>query len=115
MEAILVIESRGLAPQVRSAAFNDIWSRLYQAEGYVLDLSCQAEGNLSKLQGQVMVAANLDAPTGEITLLSAGGEASSAPLDSFGQFQLNVREPGDYSLQVDTAEHSFAVSKLSLK
>lgn len=115
MEATLVLESRGLAPQVRSAAFSDIWSRLYQAEDYVLDLSCQAEGKLSRLQGQVMVDASPDTPIGQVTLLNNSGEISSARLDSFGQFQLNVSEPGDFRLRVETPNRTFAVSNLHVK
>ena len=115
MEATLILESRGLAPQVRSAAFSDIWSRLYQAEEYVLDLSCQAEGKLSRLQGQVMMDASNSSPVGQVTLLNAQGEVSSARLDSFGQFQLNVSEPGDFRLRVETPNRTFAVSDLNVK
>ena len=114
MKATLILESRGLAPQLRSAPFNAMWSRLYQAENYVLDLSCKAQGRHSSLQGHLMLDSSPDIPSGTVTLLCADEELGRATLDAFGQFQLNIDKPGKFQLRVDSQE-SFDVTDLRVE
>ena len=111
IQANLVMESRGFAPQVRSG-FSDIWSKLYQAETYVLDISCHSGGESNQLQGQVMNG-NDSAPYGRVTLYNEQ-QKFVADLDQYGQFQLNVNKPGNFKLQVDLSEASFAVNDLDI-
>ena len=97
MEATLVLESRGFAPQLRSAPFSAGWSRLYQAENYVLDLSCKVQDKHSSLQGHIMLDSNPEIPVGSVTLLHADEELACATLDAFGQFQINMRQVRPFS------------------
>ena len=115
MEATLVLESRGLAPQLRSTAFSAMWSRLYQADDYVLDISCRAQGRHSSLQGHVMRDSGLDLSSGQVTLIHRQEELSSATLDAFGQFQMDINVPGRFELRVDMADRSFDVSDLRIE
>ena len=115
MEATLVLESRGFAPQLRSAPFSAGWSRLYQAENYVLDLSCKVQDKHSSLQGHIMLDSNPEIPVGSVTLLHADEELACATLDAFGQFQINIDRSGHFHLRVDVTSQSFSVSNLRIE
>lgn len=97
--AELVIESRGIAPMVRSFSFSDSWSRLYRAEDYYLDMTCKPQGRSTMLKGQLMLESTSDVQTEAVVTLSSNNqEISRAQLDDWGQFRLTLEQQGSYEL-----------------
>ena len=98
--AVLLMESKGLAPKVRSFSFSDNWSRLYKAGDYVIDMSCETQGKTSSLKGQVLVEGKSElSPDAVITLQAGGsGEQAQTRFDSWGQFKLELAQQGSYEL-----------------
>ncbi len=115
-QATLIMESRGLAPQVRSFHFTDLWSRLYKTEDYFLDITCKPDGDVSQLTGQVMLSSGLE-PQEEafIVLYKQDKEIAQSGLDAFGQFRLNIEEHGLFDLQVRFPRAQITVPQLSIQ
>lgn len=115
-QATLVMESRGLAPQVRSFHFTDLWSRLYKTEDYFLDITCKPEGEVSQLSGQIMLSTGLE-PNQEahIVLYQNNSQVAQSGLDSFGQFKLDVNKHGTFDLEVKFADARITVPQLTIQ
>ena len=114
-QATLVMESRGLAPHVRSFHFTDLWSRLYKTEEYFLDITCKPEGEVSQLSGQIMLSSGLEPnQNAQVVLYHNDHEIAQAALDGFGQFKLNVTKHGSFDLEVKFQEARITVPQLTI-
>ena len=112
-KATLVMESRGFAAQVRSTKLSNLWSRLYRAEGILLDMSCRPEGSGLRLQGQVLNAENTDKPLkGEISLYQ-DNQVFRTELDAAGGFGFSL-DAGYYRLEAKLAETSLEINPFHL-
>lgn len=103
--ATLMMESRGLAPHVRSGGFMQGWSRLYRTDDYFIDVTWQQEGVGGVIRGQVLSASGEDITlSGEVLLQDSSGlKTSQTALDSLGQFHLSVKTPLPQQLAVTIA------------
>ena len=115
-QATLVMESRGLAPQVRSFHFTDLWSRLYKTDDYFLDITCKPEGELSQLSGHIMLSSGLEPEeSANIILYKDNQEITQAGLDDFGQFKLDVDMQGTFDLEVQFGDARITVPQLTIQ
>ena len=98
--AVLLMESKGLAINVRSFSFSDNWSRLYKAGDYVIDMSCESRGKISTLKGQVLIEGKSELSSDAVINLhhSGSGEVNHTQFDSWGQFKLDIAQQGSYDL-----------------
>ena len=111
--ASLVMESRGLAPEVRSFHFTDLWSRLYKTEDYFLDITCKPQGDQSQLSGQVMLNNGRDATErAQIVLYQHNQAVAEADLDDLGQFKFDVEKNGIFDLELKFNEARITVPQL---
>ncbi len=92
-EAVLVMGSRGLAPSVRSLAFNSAWSKLYRADDYYLDMSVQPEDQSARLQGQLLSDKSERSLAGDIRLYFGDGAGEERAARRTRRLQLGSR-PG---------------------
>lgn len=86
MNAVLVMESRGVTPGTRGFQFSDAWTRLYKTDDYFVDMRYVPGKAGGKLQGQVL---KTDGKSGAFAgSVRLGGE--TWPIDDCGQFSLSV-------------------------
>jgi hypothetical protein len=100
--SVLLMESHGLAPNVRSTSFASInvWSKLYQAGPYFLDLSLEPGEHNLDLRGEILSSDDPPLPTeAEITLYDEHGQRAVAQLGDAG-FSLPLDQAGLYRLEV---------------
>jgi hypothetical protein len=104
--ATLMMESRGLAPHVRSGGFSESWSRLYRTDDYFIDITWQQEGHGGVIRGQVLSADGKDVMLdGQVALQDTAGQKTvTTYLDGLGQFHFQLRSPLPQQLAV-TIDH----------
>ncbi len=100
--SVLLMESHGLAPNVRSTSFSSVkvWSKLYQAGPFFVDLTLgPGDGNLS-LRGEVLTTNDTPPPAeAEVKLFNEQGECAVTKLGD-GGFMLPLETTGLYRLVV---------------
>ena len=112
--AILVMESKGFAPAVRSAAFSGAWSKLYQANDYYLDMTLTPSGKSARLQGQLLAADGGQLPEGTVALYQGDEVVQSVSLGAAGDFYADVAEAHQYRLVVEIDDTVLSVSGLDI-
>ena len=113
-QASLVVESRGEAPSVRSAASTVAWSRLYKADDYHIDLAFQAHTDATELRGQLLPP-SATVPRGNVSLYNLSDQQStSVPLSSSGTFLFPVTKAGPYSLTLKLEGATLAIDSLDI-
>lgn len=111
--ARLVMESRGPAPQLRSAPHNESWSKLYRSDSHMIDMSCKEEAGKLFLQGQVLLLDGSDVgQAGHIAL--SGNAVDDTAFNSQGEFSLTVEQQGDYELEASFGDTIIHISELIL-
>lgn len=103
-DAVLIMESRGLAPGVRSLGFSQNWTRLYHAAHYIIDLSTRPEGKTFTLYGHVLPASDNRIPTAGSVFLTAEADSAvtqQAHLGHDGDFVFNLSVTGCYFISID--------------
>ena len=100
-DATLVMESKGFAPAVRSAALSGAWSKLYQADAYYLDMTLTPSGKTARLQGQLLMSDGGELPSGTIALYQGEEVVQSVPVGAAGDFYLDIAEAHQYGLSVE--------------
>jgi hypothetical protein len=114
--ASLVMESRGLAPNVRSFHFTDLWSRLYKTDDYFLDITCKPDGEHTQLSGQVMLNSGLEVTErAQIVLYHHNQAVAEADIDDYGQFRIDIDQHGIFDLEVNFPEAKITVPQLSIQ
>lgn len=113
-DAILVMESRGFAPAVRSAAFSGAWSKLYQADAYYLDMTLTPSGKTARLQGQLLKDDGGQLPGGTVALYQGDEVVQSVPVGAAGDFCVDVGEAHQYRLSVQLGDTVVSVSGLDI-
>lgn len=113
-DAILVMESRGIAPSVRSAAFTGVWSKLYQAGNLYLDVTLKPGAKTASLQGQLLSEGDLSV-SGKVNLFRDSNILSSVPLGHEVGFGLTIDEPGDYRLELDLGTETIGVGGIEVR
>ncbi len=112
--ATLVMESKGFAPTVRSAAFSGAWSKLYQADAYYLDMTLTPAGKTARLQGQLLASDGGQLPSGTIALYQGEEVIQSVPVGAAGDFYVNIGEAHQYRLSVELGDTVLSVSGLDI-
>ena len=105
----LVMESRGIAPQVRSLANSCYWSKLYRAGQYFLDLSCKSNDASHVIRGHLFAESGYEVVKGKINLNQLNDAPIQANLSNFGEFKLDVLESGCYELEVSLEGQSLKI------
>jgi hypothetical protein len=113
LKARLVMESRGLAPAVRSLGLHSDWSRLYQANTFYLDLMLKPKDKTSNLIGQLLSEASIPL-RGEISLLQDQTLIHRIQLGRDAEFLVEVKESGIYQLSISLGDTTISVPDLSL-
>ena len=119
-EAVLVMESRGIAPNTRSFSFSDAWTRLYRSQDFYLDMSCEQVEGAAQLQGQLLDTEGSEAQApGDVVLRDAqAGEVARATLDPSGHFKLTVGAASakalGHSLHLELSDLGFQVSDFQI-
>ena len=114
LAAVLVMESKGFAPAVRSAAFSGAWSKLYQADDYYLDMTLTPSGKTARLQGQLLAADGGPLPEGTVALYQGDEVVQSVSLGAAGDFYADVSEAHQYRLVVEMDDAILSVSGLNI-
>lgn len=113
-QASLLVESKGEAPSVRSAALSITWSRLYKANDYHIDLACQSRDGAAELRGQLLPpAASVPKGTASLHHLS-NQKRTSVPLSSSGTFLFTLEKMGAYRLTLELEEAKLTIDKLDI-
>lgn len=112
--ATLVMESRGFAPAVRSTAFSGVWSKLYQADVYYLDVTLTPSGRTARLQGQLLKDDGGQLPGGTVALYQDDEIVQSVPVGAAGDFYVDISEAHQYRLSVQLADTVFSVTGLDI-
>lgn len=114
-QAELVMESRGLAPQLRSVAISDSWSKLYRTDAHMVDMSFQADQGRMMLQGQLLEQNGWDVlEAGHIVLRDQHAGMIWSELSETGEFYFDVDEPGDYQLEASFGHMTIQITELSI-
>lgn len=115
-EAILLMESFGLAPDVRSTSFSSIkvWSKLYQAGPYFVDLMLRPGASALALRGEIMTESSTVPSEVTVTLRDHHGNAVSSTRASDGAFELEVERQGIYRLDVAFGRELLCLSELEV-
>ena len=108
------MESRGLAPAVRSVDFSGTWSKLYKAGDVYLDMTLKPAAKVASLQGQLLTEGTR-ALQGEIKLLKDGAVLASTMLGADADFGLNVAQPGVYALELELGGKTLAISDIEVR
>ena len=114
LTAVLVMESKGFAPAVRSAAFSGAWSKLYQADDYYLDMTLTPSGKTARLQGQLLAADGGQLPGGTVALYQGEEVIQSVPVGAAGDFYIDVSAAHQYRLSVELDDTVLSVSGLDI-
>ena len=120
--AVLLMESHGLAPNVRSSSFASmkVWSKLYQAGPYYLDVVLGPGERGLSLRGEILAADDSAVPAeGRVTLHDGGGAIlSSGSLNSRagseGAFTFDVERSGNYRVEVVLRNELLSVAGLNV-
>lgn len=100
----LLMESHGIAPDVRSSMFAGfrVRSMLYQAGPYFVDLTIAPEETKVTLSGELMTESGEALPkSGIVVLYEATGERiSSLSLDVSTHFEFAIRPERSYRLEL---------------
>ena len=112
--ATLVMESKGFAPAVRSAALSGAWSKLYQADAYYLDMTLTPSGKTARLQGQLLIGDGGALPSGTVALYQGKEVMQSVPVGAAGDFYLDIAEAHQYRLSVELDDTVLAISGLDV-
>ena len=112
--ATLVMESKGFAPAVRSAAFSGAWSKLYQADAYYLDMTLTPAGKTARLQGQLLASDGGQLPSGTVALYQGEAVVQSVPVGAAGDFYVDIGEAQQYCLSVELDDAVLRVSGLDI-
>lgn len=114
--AVLVMESRGYAPAVRSISFGGNWSKLYQAGERYLDMNLKAGERSALLQGQLL-GEGLEGPlSGRVTLapLEPTGATLEVAVERDGSFRLEPDTVGHYRLELALSDGAIVIDDLEL-
>ena len=112
--ATLVMESKGFAPAVRSAAFSNAWSKLYQADAYYLDMTLTPTGRAARLQGQLLASDGGQLPNGTVALYRGDIIVQNVPVGEAGDFHINIGETHEYRLNVELDNAVLSVTGLDI-
>lgn len=114
LKAELVMESRSLAPQVRSGIITSNWAKLYKTEDHVIDISFKPTDTDVHLQGQLLTAGGFNADKNVIIRLrNQGTIVTHTQVDDWGQFKLSIGSIEDASLDISFAGNHIEVSELA--
>jgi hypothetical protein len=111
----LVMESRGETPQVRSLSTQQYWSKLYRADRYFLDVSCKTMAGEHHIQGQIFAETGDDIADGQLHLCNSKQNISTFKLNGFGEFKIQISEPGCYQLEIALPETSLQLPGFMLQ
>ena len=114
LRAVLVMESKGFAPAVRSAAFSGAWSKLYQADDYYLDMTLTPSGKTARLQGQLLASDGGQLPSGTVALYQGEEVVQSVSVGAAGDFYVDIEEAHQYRLSVELDDSVLSVSGLEI-
>ena len=114
LTAVLVMESTGFAPAVRSAAFSGAWSKLYQADDYYLDMTLTPSGKTARLQGQLLASDGGQLPSGTVALYQGEEVVQSVSVGAAGDFYVDIGEAHLYHLSVELDDTVLSVSGLEI-
>lgn len=112
---LLLMESHGLAPNVRSTSFASVkvWSKLYQTGPYFLDLTLvPGDGDLN-LRGEILSSESSLPEDAQVTLFDRNGVSATTVLGD-GSFVLPLDQPGRYRLEVSFSEALLSVEGLDI-
>jgi hypothetical protein len=113
-DAILIVESRGMAPGVRSLGLSQQWTRLYHAAHYIIDLSTKLEGKTFTLYGHVLPANDGAPPSAGTALLTPEADSAKTQethLGSEGDFVFNLSAAGCYFISIDVSDAIMVLPK----
>jgi hypothetical protein len=112
--AVLMMESKGLAPNVRSRNLHAAWSRLYRTDTHFIDLTFNTT-QAGVLQGQLLNADDdLTPVSGKVILRHTGSEqAQEALVDGYGQFRLETDLSQAASLDIYLEHLQLTIPSLS--
>lgn len=109
-----MVESKGEAPSVRSAAVSVAWSRLYKANDYHIDLAFQSHTGATELRGQLLPP-SATVPRGSVLLQNLSSQKrTSVELSSSGTFLLPVDKAGPYRLTLELEEATLAIDSIDI-
>jgi hypothetical protein len=123
-EATLLMESHGLAPDVRSNSFASlkVWSKLYQAGSYFVDLALGPGEHGLGLRGEILTQDETPVPsegtvtlhdrTGEIMASASLGDASN---NAEAAFVFDVEHIDDYHLEVVFEQEVLSVAGIDVR
>lgn len=115
-EAILIMESHGFAPNVRSQTFNSaVWSKLYLQDGHYVDIELKPTHDSRSLIGEVMSVSDGVQATGSVSLYANGELLSYASLEAGAGFHLPIEQAGHFELVVQLANKQITVSDLVIR
>ena len=114
--SVLLMESHGLAPNVRSTSFSStqVWSKLYQAGPYFVDLMLGPGDRALALHGELM-ADSAPIPTeGTITLRDQQDTVVSTTTAIDGAFSLQPDNPGSFHLDLMFNQETLTLSGIEV-
>ena len=120
---VMLMESHGLAPNVRSTSFSSVkvWSKLYQAGPYFLDLTLGPSEQALRLRGEVMASGDSLLPTdgavtvldGSDTVVASTALAAGSGLDD-RSFSVDLGGTGDYRLELLCGGRRISITDLAV-
>lgn len=122
--ATLLMESHGLAPDVRSTSFASrmVWSKLYQAGSYFVDLHLAPDERGLRLRGEIMTQTEAPLPSeGTVTLHNRAGEIVATailerdPLGGDAEFVFEIDEADGYHLEMVIDRETVSVAGLEIR
>lgn len=114
--SLLLMESHGFAPNVRTTSFSsvNVWSKLYQAGPFFLDIALRPGESGLHLRGELLSGGDGPMPTGcEIELFDADGSCAATPLGEDG-FVLPIERVGTYRLEVSSDQMLIGIEDLEI-
>lgn len=116
VEATLIMESHGFAPNVRSQAFaGGVWSKLYQQENHYVDIELKPLAEGRSLIGEVMSVTDGTQASGSVSLYANGELVSYSSLAAGAGFHLPIEQAGHFELVVQLDNKQITVSDLVIR
>ena len=115
--SVLLMESHGLTPDVRSTSFSSVkvWSKLYQAGPYFVDLMLRPGDRSLDLHGELIAKNGAPAPDQiVVTLRDRQGTASTVSAYN-GTFTLELTALGNYRLDLTFGRERVLLSDIEVR
>lgn len=116
LEAQLIMESYGHAPSVRFRNLKPVavWSKLYRADDYYLDISLQKSQDILQLSGKVLAVDETFSLKGNIRLYEDEHLLSEMTLPDDADFSLVLNHHGIYQLECELSDLILEVANLEI-